>query len=200
MDKPLKHQRRLRLMFVCLCRHFKFLTRRHLSPDFFQNFILCITFINLLPKLEYGLCLMNANQGGHQNGHSLSISSCGHFKVFVTYSKPCLKRPLKKSKNWFSRPTIDLCRAKVLQNAILLTFIKLPFIVKIFVLSIFEWLLKTGFNVNDFKFHICVTLINLLNTGPRSAVGNVSGYRCVSDCRSRGREFDPGPVPYFCGD
>ena len=36
--------------------------------------------------------------------------------------------------------------------------------------------------------------------GPRSAVGNVSGYRCVSDCRSRGREFDPGPVPYFHGD
>ena len=35
---------------------------------------------------------------------------------------------------------------------------------------------------------------------PRSAVGNVSGYRCVSDCRSRGHEFDPGPVPYFRGD
>ena len=35
---------------------------------------------------------------------------------------------------------------------------------------------------------------------PRSAVGNVSGYRCVSDCRSRGREFDPGPVPYSRGD
>ena len=33
-----------------------------------------------------------------------------------------------------------------------------------------------------------------------SAVGNVSGYRCMSDCRSRGREFDPGPVPYFRGD
>ena len=27
------------------------------------------------------------------------------------------------------------------------------------------------------------------NAGPRSAVGNVSVYR--------GREFDPGPVPYF---
>ena len=39
-----------------------------------------------------------------------------------------------------------------------------------------------------------------LKAGPRSAVGNVSGYRCVSDCRSRGREFDPGPVPYFRGD
>ena len=34
-------------------------------------------------------------------------------------------------------------------------------------------------------------------TGLRSAVGNVSGNRCESDCRSRGREFDPGPVPYL---
>ena len=38
---------------------------------------------------------------------------------------------------------------------------------------------------------------NKTQTEPRSAVGNVSGYRCMSDCRSRGREFDPGPVPYF---
>ena len=34
-----------------------------------------------------------------------------------------------------------------------------------------------------------------VKTGP-----NVSGYRCVADCNSRGREFDPGPVPYFRGD
>ena len=25
----------------------------------------------------------------------------------------------------------------------------------------------------------------------------MSGNRCESDCRSRGREFDPGPAPYF---
>ena len=31
------------------------------------------------------------------------------------------------------------------------------------------------------------------DAGPRSAVCNMSGYRCLSDCRSRGREFDPGP-------
>ena len=37
-------------------------------------------------------------------------------------------------------------------------------------------------------------------TGPRSAVSNVSGHRCESYCRSRGRRFDPGPVPYFRGD
>ena len=39
-----------------------------------------------------------------------------------------------------------------------------------------------------------------LDTGPPSTVGKVSGNRCESDCRSRGREFDPGPVPYFRGD
>ena len=32
-------------------------------------------------------------------------------------------------------------------SAILLTFIKPPFVMKIFVLSIFEWPLKTGFTV-----------------------------------------------------
>ena len=32
------------------------------------------------------------------------------------------------------------------------------------------------------------------------AVGNVSGNRCESDCRFMGREFNPGPVPYFRGD
>ena len=40
----------------------------------------------------------------------------------------------------------------------------------------------------------------IVRTGPHSAVGNMSDYRCASDCRSRGREFDPGPVPYFRGD
>ena len=32
-------------------------------------------------------------------------------------------------------------------SAILSTFIKLPFAIKIFVLSIFEWPLKTGFTI-----------------------------------------------------
>ena len=32
-------------------------------------------------------------------------------------------------------------------SAILLTFIKLPLVINIFVLSIFEWPLKTGFTV-----------------------------------------------------
>ena len=40
------------------------------------------------------------------------------------------------------------CRMLPLEHpAILLTFIKLPFVIKIFVLSIFEWLFYTGFSV-----------------------------------------------------
>ena len=36
-----------------------------------------------------------------------------------------------------------------------------------------------------------------VQTWPCSAVGNMSDFRYVSDCRSRVCEFDPGPVPYF---
>ena len=50
------------------------------------------------------------------------------------------------------------------------------------------------------KYYVSAQALHLKLTGPRIAVGNVSGYRCVSDCRSRGREFDPGPVPYFRRD
>ena len=32
------------------------------------------------------------------------------------------------------------------------------------------------------------------HAGPCSVVGNMSGYRCESDCRSRGPEFDHDPV------
>ena len=78
------------------------------------------------------------------------------------YSKTCLKRLLKKKiKNWFSRPIIAKCSSKVLQNApkehsaILLTFIKVPFVFKTLVLSIFEWPLKIGFTVDrKLKFHL----------------------------------------------
>ena len=40
-------------------------------------------------------------------------------------------------------------------------------------------------------------VFSFIPTGPRSTVGNVSGYRCEADCKSRGREFDPDPVPHF---
>ena len=57
-----------------------------------------------------------------------------------------------------------------------------------------------GYRIFFFMLNSTEHDITTVHTGPRSAVSNVSGYRCVSDCRSRGREFDPGPVPYFRGD
>ena len=37
----------------------------------------------------------------------------------------------------------------------------------------------------------------VINVTLCSAVGNVSDYRCSSDCRSRGRKLEPGPVHTF---
>ena len=39
-------------------------------------------------------------------------------------------------------------------SAILLTFIKLPFVIKVFVMSIFEWPFYTGFTVFCYKIDI----------------------------------------------
>ena len=50
---------------------------------------------------------------------------------------------------------------------------------------------------------ICFTPLKLYTRtllGNYILLGNVSDCRFMSDCRSRGREFDHGPVPYFLGD
>ena len=58
---------------------------------------------------------------------------------------------LKKTINWFSQwlnAGQKFCRMLQREHsAIFLTFIKLPFVIKIFVLSISEWLFYTGFTV-----------------------------------------------------
>ena len=59
------------------------------------------------------------------------------------YSKTCLKRPLKKEDQLLLNAGQKYCR--MLQgehSAILLTFIKLPFIIKIFVLSFLSGCLR----------------------------------------------------------
>ena len=77
---------------------------------------------------------------------------------------------IKKTENWFLRPIIAKCRSKycrMLQgehSAILLTCIKLPFVIKTFVLSIFEWSVYTRFTVlkscERFKYPSCDVLAN----------------------------------------
>ena len=74
--------------------------------------------------------------------------------MFGLYSKTCVKRSLSK------RPKIGFQDQLLLNagqkyyrmhqgehSAILLTFIKLPFVIKIFILSIFEWPFYTGFTI-----------------------------------------------------
>ena len=78
------------------------------------------------------------------------------------YSKPCVKRPLSKRQKIGFQGQLSLNAGqkycKMLQgdhSAILSTFIKLPFVTKIFVLSIFEWPFYTGFTVIISKYCFC---------------------------------------------
>ena len=77
------------------------------------------------------------------------------FFLKTLYSKAFVKLPLSKRQKIGFQDQLSLnagqkfCR--VLQgehSAILWTFIKLPFVIKIFVLSIFECLFYTGFTVD----------------------------------------------------
>ena len=99
----------------------------------------------------------------------MTSCECGlrvNLNVPTNYSKTCVKQPLsKRLKIGFQDQLLlnagqKYCR--MLQgehSAILSTFIKLPFVIKIFVLSIFEWLFYTGFTVT--------TQISLIK-GPRT--------------------------------
>ena len=44
--------------------------------------------------------------------------------------------------------------AELEHSAILLTFIKLQFVIKIFILSFYEWPFNTGFTVIDWKNYV----------------------------------------------
>ena len=74
--------------------------------------------------------------------------------LFLHYSKTCVKQPLSKRPKIGFHDQLSLNAGQkyciMLQgehSAILSTFIKLPFVIKIFVLSIFEWPFYTGFTV-----------------------------------------------------
>ena len=75
------------------------------------------------------------------------------------YSKACVKGPLPTSpKNGFqdqlslnAGQNISECPEGREHSAIIWTFIKLPIVIKVFVLSIFEWPYKTGFTVASYN-------------------------------------------------
>ena len=64
----------------------------------------------------------------------------------LTYSKTCLQYHLSLNAGQ------KYCRMLLGEHsAILSTFIKLPFVIKFFALSIFEWPLNTDFTLNIFQ-------------------------------------------------
>ena len=77
-----------------------------------------------------------------------------HLSLKVQYSKTCIKQPLSKRPKIGFQNQLSLNAGqkyyRMLQrehSAILSTYIKLPFVIKIFVLSIFEWPFYTDFTV-----------------------------------------------------
>ena len=93
--------------------------------------------------------------------------------MFVVYSKTCVKRPLsKRLKIGFHDQSLlnagqKYCR--MLQgehSAILLTFIRLPFVIKIFVLSFFECPFYCKYEIRKcshyvkFTFHVMNTFLS----------------------------------------
>ena len=67
--------------------------------------------------------------------------------ILPQYSKACVKRPLSKSPQIWSQYQLELNAGqtyyRMLQG-------ELPFVIKIYVLSIFEWPFYKGFTVRTF--------------------------------------------------
>ena len=86
------------------------------------------------------------------------------------YSKTCVKRQLsRRPKIGFQdqlSPNVGQKYCRMLQgehSAILPTFIKLPFVIKFFVMSIFEWPFNTGFTVPVMRLW-CIQSIEALTS------------------------------------
>ena len=70
-----------------------------------------------------------------------------------------------------------------------LTFIKKRYVSVLSMINVILFFRSASRYVSVFS------IVIVISTGPCIAVGNVSGNRCKSVCRSRGREFDPqGPI------
>ena len=76
--------------------------------------------------------------------------------AYIAYSKDCVKWPFSKRPNNGFQDQLSL-NAGQKYSATLPTFIKLPFVIKIIVLSIFEWQFYTGFREHSGSVVECLT-------------------------------------------
>ena len=77
----------------------------------------------------------------------------------VEYSKTCVNLPLSKKPKLGFPDQLSLNTGQGEHSAILSTFIKLPYVIKSFVLSNFEWPFYTCFTVQKHQFYAGVTYI-----------------------------------------
>ena len=85
-----------------------------------------------------GVCATNFNIGQ-------KVCTGPRIVPFHMCSKTSVKQPLSKRQKIGFQDQLSLNAGQ--KSAILSSFIKLPFVIKIFVLSVFEWLFYTGFTV-----------------------------------------------------
>ena len=117
----------------------------------------------LSKKLYHNISLSPYKTGGDFSISNQQKKDTSEAQIDIIYSKTCVKQSLSKRQKigfldqlWLNAGQ-KYCR--MLQGehyAILLTFIKLPFVIKIFVLSIFERLFYTGFTVYVENIHVAV--------------------------------------------
>ena len=117
-------------------------------------------------SLRFGRCLSQHpyivytysegfGESAHLHSNARAFLPCQSDRVqnLNWYSKTCIKRPLWKNKIGFQyllslNAGQEYCRMLQLEHsAILLTFIKLPFVIKIIILSIFKSKLYTRFTL-----------------------------------------------------
>ena len=89
----------------------------------------------------------NGGSFSEMMGPSIYLPLPLHICILTTdYTvKPALSGHSKKKTNYRLMQVKSIAEEE--HSAVLSTFIKLPFVIKIFVLSFFEWLLKTCFTV-----------------------------------------------------
>ena len=105
------------------------------------------------------ICVIHEVMNGCKNLKKDSLKDCFEIVnigqcIRLRYSKTCLNRPLSKSPKFGFQDQLSLnagqkyCRMLRGEHfAILSSFSKLPFVIKIYVFVYFEWSFKTGFTV-----------------------------------------------------
>ena len=142
------------MQHIVLCYNFRLHSSSDSTIDCFLSLGIYISLVLVQPRKTRPCLterlLMGCKESNQTNKQTNSLG---------IYSKTCHKQPLKKKTKFGLQDRLSLnagqkyCRMLQREHsAILSTFIKLLFVIKSFVLSIFGWPLKTGFTICHYIF------------------------------------------------